>query len=154
MMEPGTHPSSLKSSDEGQARRRRGRLAPYPVWLVMTSVVRGAQLGFVACCAWYLAALFDAMSKPHTISTPPGWLWLTTIVLGTTSRAVGWPWKLSPVGDAIANCFASHRCPTCGQDIYDHTPPHGYASDADRQSFLPSRTCANCGHDLTKRSAK
>lgn len=126
-----------------------GRLAPYPVWLTMTFVVRGAQLGFLACCIWYLSALFDAMDRSWTISPPPTWLWIVTAILGVRAGRGRWIWKLSPVGDWIADLFAPHYCPSCGQDIYDHTTGQAYASELDRQSFLPSPVCTNCGHDLT-----
>jgi hypothetical protein len=133
---------------------RIGMLAPYPVWFALFLVVRGAQVVFLVCVLWFVAAIFDAIEKPHNFSTPPYWLWVASIVLGAAGgRRIRWRGRLSPLGDWIGNALASQQCPACGQNIFDHTPPSGYAPDTQRHSLVPSRVCANCGHDLMKRMA-
>ena len=130
-----------------------GRFAPYPVWMAVTVLVRGAQIAFLGCCGWYLAALFDAMSRPHTISTPPIWLWIATALIGADDGRSFRRWLTSPAGDSIGRLFASKQCPACGQNVFDHRPPSGYAPPSQGYALLPSRICTNCGHDLRKRTA-
>src|SRR3954454_20296803 len=136
--------------DGGTAPIRIGRFAPYPVWMGVTLMARGAQLLFIVCLLWAMAALFDAMEKPFTIPFPPFWLWGVAILLGTSDGRSGWRWKTSPVGDAIGNLLASQQCPVCGQNVFDHTPPSGYAPPSQAHSIFPSRICTNCGQDLGK----
>jgi hypothetical protein len=130
-----------------------GRLAPYPVWIGVTLLVRGAQLLFLACIAWYFAALFDAMDKSSTTSTPPLWLVAGALILGASDGRSAWRWRTSPLGDAIGGFLASQQCPACGQNVFDHTPPSGYAPPSQGTAIFPSRICTNCGHDLTSRTA-
>src|SRR3954453_8263957 len=80
-----------------------GPFAPYPVWLTVTLVVRGAQLVFAACCLWSLAALFHAMGRLHSVSLPPMWLWAVPLVLGASDGRSVRRWRTSPAGDAIGN---------------------------------------------------
>jgi hypothetical protein len=131
-----------------------GRFAPYPAWMGVTLLVRGAQLTFAACCIWYMSALFHAMGQPrHRPSTPPMWLWLGTLVLGASERWDSRRYRTSPMGDTIGNLLASQQCPACGQNIFDHTPPSGYAPDTQAHAVFPSRICTNCGQDLASRTA-
>jgi hypothetical protein len=131
-----------------------GRFAPYPVWLATSVLVRASQILFLAFCLWYLAALFDAMERPHRISTPPIWLWFAFGMIGADVKSSYRRWKTSPMGDAVGNVLASLQCPACGQDVFDRTPPSGYAPEARRHAFFPSRVCTNCGHDLARRTAR
>jgi hypothetical protein len=137
----------------GEEAIKVGRFAPYPVWMAMAVMARGAQLLFLLCCLWGMAALFDAMEKPFTIPLPPMWLWLVSVFLGCDGGRTAWTWKTSPVGDGIGNLLASQQCPACGQNVFDHTPPSGYAPPSQAQAIFPSRICTNCGHDLTIRTA-
>jgi|SRR3954471_335958 len=130
-----------------------GRFAPYPLWLGMSVLVRGAQLLFVIFCGWFLAALFDATDKSSTTPLPPMWLWLATLVIGADNGRGGGRWRTSPIGDSIGDFLASQQCPACGQNVFDHTPPSGYAPDSQRHAIFPSRICTNCGHDLINRTA-
>src|SRR4051794_34220650 len=130
-----------------------GRFAPFSVWLGATLLARGAQLLFVVCCLWAMAALFDSIEKPFTTPLPPIWLWVVAILLGTSDGRSGGRWKTSPVGDAIGNLLASQQCPACGQNVFDHTPPSGYAPPSQANSIFPSRICTNCGQDLSERTA-
>jgi hypothetical protein len=130
-----------------------GPLAPYPTWLIVTLVVRAAQSIFVVCCLWYIAALFYAMGRPHSISLPPIWLVGATLLLGASDSRSRGRSRTSPVGDLIGNLLASQQCPACGQNVFDHTPPSGYAPPSQAEAIFPSRICTNCGHDLGERTA-
>jgi predicted RNA-binding Zn-ribbon protein involved in translation (DUF1610 family) len=130
-----------------------GRFAPYPVWLRMTLLVRGAQIVFATCCLWFVAALLDSTSKPHSIFPPPAWLFIVSGMLGADSGRSARRWRTSPLGDAIGRLLASQHCPACGQDVFDRTPPTGYVPESQRIAVLPSRICTNCGHDLIRRTA-
>jgi hypothetical protein len=130
-----------------------GPFAPYPVWLAVTLLVRGAQLLFAILCLWYFSALFHAMDRPHSISLPPTWLVAVSLVLGASDGRSSWRWRTSPAGDMIGNLLASQQCPACGQNVFDHTPPSGYAPPSQAQGVFPSRICTNCGHDLGERTA-
>jgi len=131
-----------------------GRFAPFPVWMAVTLLVRGAQLAFAGCCIWGMSALFHAMDRPpQRPSTPPMWLWVVTIMLGATDRLDHKRYRTSPMGDMIGNVLASQQCPACGQNVFDHTPPSGYAPDTQAHAMFPSRICTNCGQDLTSRTA-
>jgi hypothetical protein len=141
------------AAGDGEEAIEVGRFAPYPVWMAMAVMARGAQLLFLLCCLWGMAALFDAMEKPFTIPLPPMWLWLVSVFLGCDGGRTAWTWKTSPVGDGIGNLLASQQCPACGQNVFDHTPPSGYAPPSQAQAIFPSRICTNCGHDLTLRTA-
>lgn len=149
---PGTELSDKISERLHAPGGRPGRFAPHPVWFVMCIVVRSSQLLFVSFCIWGMIALFDAFEKPFTIAFPPLWPWAFAAFFGTNRRG-GPRSKLSAIGDMIANLFALHWCPACGHDIFDPTPPHGYRTPTDRQAWLPSKICANCGHDLTRAAA-
>ena len=146
--------AAIEGSSGGDEARpvKVGFLAPFPVWIATTLVVRLAQILFLVCCAWYLAALFDAMDKSHTTSTPPGELWLATIIIGTSSGRSSWPWRTSPFGDFVGKLLASQECPACGQNIFNHTPPSGYAPPSLERAIFPSRICTNCKRDLTRRT--
>jgi hypothetical protein len=130
-----------------------GRLAPYPVWIAVSVVVRASQILCVACIIWYMAALFDAMEKPHRISTPPLWLFIVTAFIGADAESSYRRWRTSPLGDWLGDLLASQQCPDCGQNVFDHTPPSGYEPDSKRHRYFPSRICTNCGHDLINRTA-
>ena len=130
---------------------RVGRYPPYPVWMALFYIVRGAQFVFLAGVFWLIVALWAAVDG-RAVWTPPIWPLVVAAALGTSSRG-RWRWKLSPVGDAIGNMLASQQCPACGQNIFDHTPPSGYAPAVQQQSWRPSSVCTNCGHDLSKRTA-
>ncbi|MEA3032887.1 MAG: hypothetical protein QOH86_903, partial [Sphingomonadales bacterium] len=88
-----------------------GPFAPYPVWLAVTLLVRGAQLLFLVFCLWYLASLFHAIGRPRSLSLPPMWLWAITLVLGASDGRSSWRWRTSPAGDTIGNLLASQQCP-------------------------------------------
>ncbi|TFI56393.1 hypothetical protein E2493_20435 [Sphingomonas parva] len=143
----------MDERDDVPAPVRIGRLAPYPVWLGVTLLVRSAQLVFLLLWVWYLAALFDAMDKASTISPPPIWLLVVSTLIGASSGRGAWQWRTSPFGDALGKLLASERCPACGQSVFDHTPPSGYAPPSQQQRMVPSRICTNCGHDLMLRTA-
>jgi hypothetical protein len=130
-----------------------GRFAPYPAWMGVTLLVRGSQLVFLGFCAWFLAALVGAIDKDSALSLPPIWLWIVTGILGTSDSHPSWRWRTSPMGDAIGDFLASQQCPACGQNVFDHTPPSGYAPPSQRTAVFPSKICTNCGHDLRKRTA-
>lgn len=127
-----------------------GRYAPYPVWLGMTLLVRGAQFFFIAFCAWGLVALFDAMDKSSTTSFPPLALWVVVGLIASSPH--NWRGKTSPVRDAFGNYLASQQCPACGQNVFDKATGSGYAPPSQRQTIFPSRECANCGHDLNEQT--
>jgi hypothetical protein len=133
---------------------RIGWLAPYPVWLGVTLLVRFAQVLFLLFCVWYLAALSDAMDKHSTTSIPPMRLWAATIVIGASSGRSAARWRTSPFGDTLGKLLASEQCPACGQSVFDHTPPSGYAPPSQQQAIFPSRICTNCGHDLMHRKVR
>jgi hypothetical protein len=115
-------------------------------------VVRASQLFFVGSFVWAMAALFDAIEKPHTIGLPPFWPVLIAACIGCSTRGEGRR-HTSPVGDLLALKLADDTCPDCGQSVFDPSGPTGYASPSDREAYLPSRICANCGHDLRQRPA-
>ena len=146
--------AALEDGARGDGARpiKIGRFAPYPAWLGVALLVRGAQLLFFAFSLWYLAALFDAMDRSSTTSLPPLWLWGATVVIGAGDGRSHRIRRTSPMGDAIGNFLASQDCPACGQNVFDHTPPTGYAPPSQQQAFFPSRLCTNCGHDLAKRT--
>ena len=129
---------------------RIGRFAPYPVWMTMTVLARGAQLLFFVFCLWSLVALADAIDRVRT-PLPPMEIWLATIVLGASNGRGRW--RTSPFGDTLGNILASPQCPAYGQNVFDHTPPSGYAPPSQTECLLPSRICTNCGHDLRHRRA-
>jgi hypothetical protein len=129
-----------------------GRYAPYPVWIGMTLLGRGAQLVFFILCIWYLAALIDAFEKPHTVPLPPMWLWVASGIIGGGTGRRG-RWMITPVADQIGDALASRQCPACGQNVFNHSSPQGYTSPQ-QQRIYPCRTCANCGHDLRRRTAE
>jgi hypothetical protein len=130
-----------------------GLLAPYPTWLIVTLLVRAAQALFVVCCLWSVVALSHASERPHSVSLPPMWLWAAALMLGASSGRSGYSGRTSPAGDLIGNLLASQQCPACGQNVFDHTPPSGYAPPSQAQAIFPSRICTNCGHDLAERTA-
>ena len=140
-------------SEGGPAPIKVGRFAPYPVWLAMAVLVRAAQVLFIIFCGWYLAALLDAMDRSSTTPLPPLWLWGATLLIGADNGRGGGRWRTSPLGDTIGDLLASQQCPACGQNLFDHTPPSGYAPDSQRHAIFPSRICTNCGHDLNNRTA-
>jgi hypothetical protein len=130
-----------------------GRLAPYPVWIAVSVVVRASQILCLSCIVWYFAALFDAMERPHMVSLPPAWLFIVTVFIGADSADSYRRWRTSPFGDWIGDLLASQQCPACGQNVFDHTPPSGYAPPSQTTCYFPSRICTNCGHDLINRTA-
>jgi hypothetical protein len=141
------------ADDDAPPPPEPGRFAPYSVWMGVSLLARGAQLAFAGCCIWYMSALFHAMGRPaHLPSTPPLWLWLGTLILGATYRWDFKRYRTSPMGDMIGNLLASQQCPACGQNVFDHTPPSGYAPDTRAHAFFPSRICTNCGQDLMSRT--
>ena len=154
MIEPDPGPRARLALEEGTPGEggpiRIGRFAPYPVWMAMTLLARGAQLLFLLLCLWALVALADAIERVRT-PLPPIELWLATIVIGASSRYERS--RTSPFGDALGQWLASQQCPACGQNVFDHTPPSGYAPPSQAEAYWPSRTCTNCGHDLRRRRA-
>jgi predicted RNA-binding Zn-ribbon protein involved in translation (DUF1610 family) len=139
--------------DTSPAPIKVGRFAPYPVWIAVSVVVRAAQVLAIGCIVWAFAALFDAMDKASTTSLPPLWLWIGTTILGASDEYPSRSERTSPIGDAIGNRLASQQCPACGQNVFDHTPPSGYAPPSQQRRTFPSRMCTNCGHDLVRRTA-
>jgi hypothetical protein len=131
-----------------------GPFAPYPVWMGMTLLVRGAQLVFLGCCIWTFHALINSTGQPHGMhSIPPMWVWLVTLVLGATGHGDRRRYLTSPAGDTLGKMLASERCPACGQNVFDHRPPSGYSPETQAHAIFPSRICTNCGQDLSKRTA-
>ena len=143
-----------RSAESDEARPIKvGRLAPYPVWIVTSVVVRASQILCLACIIWYMAALFDAMERPFTVSLPPLWLFLVTAFIGVEGGRSYRNWRTSSFGDWVGNLLASEQCPACGQNVFDHTPPSGFAPPSQTSCWFPSRICTNCGHDLVNRTA-
>ena len=128
-----------------------GRLAPYAVWFPLVLIVRGSQILFVAFFIWYVATLMGATGEKFKLPAPPYWVWVAAGVVGFSSRSAHR--RLSELGDAVGNMLASQQCPACGQNIFDHSGPSGYTSPSERNRFIPSRFCTNCGHDLKLRTA-
>ena len=156
MRDPTVHArTALEGGAEGDDARpiEVGRLAPYPVWIAVSVVVRASQILCLACIVWFMAALFDAMERPHTVPLPPLWLFLVTAFIGAEGGHSYGNWRTSSFGDWLGNLLASQQCPACGQNVFDHTPPTGYAPPSQTTCYFPSRICTNCGHDLINRTA-
>lgn len=81
-----------------------------------------------------------------------GWIGLGMIALGIlltpTDRHRGRPGPSLPTQIARRH-FASDRCPTCNQSIFDRRTATGYVDVFAARSVWPSQQCSNCGHDLT-----
>lgn len=131
-----------------------GRFAPYPVWMTVVLLIRTAQLLFLGWWVWYFAALFDAMSRPLTIATPPMWLMVVLGLIAADDGKHRMRWQRSPAGNWIGSLFASRQCPVCGQNVFDHTPQSGYEPPPQQYRSFPSRICTGCGHDLARRTAE
>ena len=129
-----------------------GGLPPYRVWLTATIVVRLSQLIVIVSFLWAMAAAIDAIDPPFSIDLPPFWPAMIGIVLG--AQTGNGTWQRRTVTGGVADWFASQWCPSCEHDIFDPTPPYGYHPPQDREAMLPSKVCANCGHDLTRRVAR
>jgi hypothetical protein len=118
------------------------RFAPYLVWSIAraTTLLAGGLIagGFILTIvlgkAWPLLLMI-----PGFIIAPP--------LPGMMDNGFT---ALAP--EIIAHFLGSRFCPACGQSIFDNAPPSGYLSDLKRGRWWPSRYCANCGHDLKKRT--
>jgi hypothetical protein len=140
-----------RAAEEAAAPIRIGRFAPYPVWMTLFVIIRGAQVMLLACVLWAVAAVIEA-TDGRALSLPPLWLWIVLLLLGAGGKKRD-TFRLSPAGDLIGYCLASLQCPACGRDVFDHTPASGYAPEVQKHALLPSSVCSNCGHDLAKRTA-
>lgn len=128
-------------------RRSGKRLAPYPVWVTMRIVTMIGSAIIVFWFGWAMAALFAAINGA-AVTLPPLWLGIVGLVVGGSGGGFRRDENLPPFGEIIGRMLASKHCPVCGQSLFDHTPPAGYAPDGQRYRWWPSRLCANCGHDM------
>ena len=128
------------------------RFAPYSVWMTLRVVTMvGAGL-IILWFIWAIAALFSAFRGGGLHMLPP-WLAIVGLVVGGSGRGFRRDDQLPPFGEMIGRMLASKHCPHCGQSIFDHRPSSGYVPDGQSRRWWPSRSCAQCGHDMTVRTA-
>ena len=127
------------------------RFAPYPVWMSLRLLT---MLGGAMAITWFFHTVYALLRAVDGVDVGllPVWVFVVGVILGGKTR--GEPGNLPGFGELIGNRLASKQCPSCGQSIFDHTPPSGYEPDTTRNSWWPSRRCTNCGHDMAKRTAK
>ena len=130
-------------------------LAPYPVWATMRVVTALAQAYALIWIVVALLGLVDAINgvEPKLL---PIWSFVVACVVGANGGARGWSPRshdLPPLGEVIARKLASKHCPSCGQSIFDQSPPSGYTTESEQRSWWPSRICATCGYDLGRTTA-
>jgi len=127
------------------------RFAPYPVWMSLRLLTMLA--GWIAI-AWFLHATYAIVRAVDGVDVGfwPIWIFVVAVIIGGKTRGEGG--NLPAFGELVGNLLASKQCPSCGQSIFDHTPPSGYEPDITRRSWWPSRCCTNCGHDMSKRTAE
>ena len=129
------------------------RFAPYPVWMALRWVtMAGAALIFI----WIGFAIraVNASMNGGNAEMLPWWVLTIGIVVGASSAGALAGDNLPDFGEMIGRKLANKACPSCGQSIFDHTPPSGYAADTETTSWWPARYCNRCGHDMTKRTAE
>ncbi|MBY6216758.1 hypothetical protein [Qipengyuania aquimaris] len=130
-------------------------LAPYPVWAATRVVTALAQAYALLWVIVAMVALVDAINgvEPQIL---PIWSFVVACVIGASGGASGLSprsYDLPYFGETIARKMASKHCPSCGQSIFNSSPESGYTTENEQRSWWPSRICANCGHDLSRKTA-
>lgn len=130
-----------------------GRFAPYPVWMCMRIAgMIGAGM-VLLWFGWAFVALFSAING-GSIETLPIWIAIIGVITSGSGKGFRHDENVTLFGELLGRVFASKQCPACGQSIFDHTPPNGYAPDVMKRSWWPSRHCTNCGHDMKIRTVQ
>lgn len=128
-----------------------GRFAPYPVWMTMRIITMIGTGLLLVWFGWAIAALFSAVNGGD-LETLPMWLGIVGLIVGASDKGFRRSENVPLFGEILGRLLASKHCPSCGQSIFDHTPPSGYQPDLVRHSWWPSRICTNCGHDMAIRT--
>ena len=124
------------------------RYAPYPTW-------RMARVVVLVASAVLIFSILMTIVTNHA-----GWLLLLLLCFlvmppfpAFWSGGGMFSFSRPLIPEWIAGALGSRYCPSCGQSIFDVSPPSGYFADTNRFRWWPNRDCANCGHDLRKRTA-
>ena len=128
--------------------------APYPVWMTLRWITMAGSALAIVWLIWAVAALISAADGGQ-MPMLPVWLFVVAITVGGAPRGdnIFTGFDLPPFGEFIGRKLANKQCPSCGQSIFDHSPPSGYAPDRVTTSWWPSRFCMRCGHDMRVRTA-
>jgi hypothetical protein len=136
--------------DDNPHEIKVGLLAPYPCWYILQvlEIIAGIVL-----LVW-IVSFIRMIIYGGQVSALPFWVFIGGFIIA--GRPVPYRSRhnnLAPFGEIIGGLLASKQCPQCGQSIFDHTPPQGYAPDLMKRLW-PLTDCANCGLDLSNRTAE
>lgn len=128
-----------------------GRYAPYPVWMAMRIITMIGSGMILLWFGWAIAALFSAVNGGD-LEVLPMWVAIVGIIVGASDKGFRRGENVPLFGEVLGRALASKQCPSCGQSIFDHTPPSGYQPELVKYRWWPARNCRNCGHDMTVRT--
>jgi hypothetical protein len=131
---------------------KKSLFAPYQVWFAMR--ILGITL-YITLFLWFVHAFYIVVVLGYNnreANLYLWWLFINAMVIGRDFKH--YKRDVPLLCELIGTMLVSKACSNCWQSVFNYAPPHGQNASLSKNSYWPSRHCAGCGCDMTKRASR